>query len=607
MTQKMKFEGRVLVHRRVPIHLVVFAALLFSALCFTMVLVSAADSDLDPAFDGDGIVITDQGEFEQINDIAIQPDGKIVAAGHAGIFHGSTQEPLSMRVVRYNNDGSLDSTFGSGGIVTTSIGTYAKAWTVALQADGKILVAGRSGTVFQSDFTLVRYNPNGSLDNTFGNAGIVTTSFGAFAQIVDLAVQSDGKIVATGDAPGLGMSVSLTIFTVARYNTDGSLDATFDGDGVSQAVPSGFPLSPAIVPQAIAVQVDQKIAVAGVCLFDTTLKFCVSRYNADGLLDNTFDGDGLVVTEFDSSLGAFANAISVQPDGKLVTGGQNFPPAGGVIPALARYNTDGSLDNSFDGDGRVTTENSLQFEPEALALQSNGKMVIAGRSFPFFDSAVTVFRYDSDGSIDETFGNSGIVTTSVGTVHSAAAAVAVQADGRIVAGGYGNFTANEEAIFSDFALVRYGLAADNPPTVTITGGGWIDSPQGAFVPTPTSTGKASFGFVAKSHNNASAPTGSARFQFNAGGLNFHSTSYDSLVVSGNKSQLQGVGTIDGAGGYRFRLTCVDGDQPGGDGHDRFRIKIWSDSNTLIYDNQLNAPDGADPTTVLSGGSIRIHH
>ena len=255
----------------------------------------------------------------------------------------------------------------------------------------------------------------------------------------------------------------------------------------------------------------------------------------------------------------------------------------------------------------MTTENSLQFEPEALALQSDGKMVIAGRSFPFFDSAVTLFRYDSDGSIDETFGNSGIVTTSVGTVHSAAAAVAVQADGRIVAGGYGNFTANEEAIFSDFALVRYGLASNNPPTVTITGGGWIDSPQGAFVPTPSSTGKASFGFVSKHHNNAGVPTGSTKFQFNAGGLNFKSTSYDWLVVSGNKSQLQGTGTIDGTGSYRFMLTCLDGDQPGGDGHDRFRIKIWSESNTLIYDNQLNAPDGADPTTVLSGGSIRIHN
>ena len=159
------------------------------AILATTVMVSAADSDLDPGFDGDGIVTTDHGEFEQINDIAIQPDGKILAAGHSGIFHDTIQEPLSMMVARYNADGSLDATFGSGGIVTTEIGTYAKAWTIAIQADGKIVIAGRSGTIFQSDFTLVRYNPNGSLDTSFGTGGIVITSFGAFSQIEDVAIQ----------------------------------------------------------------------------------------------------------------------------------------------------------------------------------------------------------------------------------------------------------------------------------------------------------------------------------------------------------------------------------------------------------------------------------
>jgi len=436
VTHKDKFAPRTRAHRLISHYSTRLSPLVLVAILVTTVIVSAADSDLDPSFDGDGIVTTDHGEFEQINDLVIQPDGKIVAAGHSGIFQGATQEPLSMMVARYNADGSLDATFGSGGIVTTAIGTYAKAWAVAIQADSKIVIAGRSGTVFQSDFTLVRFTPNGSLDTSFGSGGIVITTFGAFSQIEDVTTQSDGKIVVTGDAPGVGTS---SMFTVARYNADGSLDTTFDGDGVSQAVPAGFPVSPGVVPQAIAIQADHKIAVAGFCVIDSSLKFCVSRYDSNGLLDNTFDSDGLVVTDFDSSFGGFANDLSIQPDDKIVAAGQSFGPSG-VVPALARYNPDGSLDISFDVDGRVTMPNSVQFEPAALALQSNGKMVIVGRDFLFFDSAMAAARFNSDGSIDETFGSGGIVTTSAGTGHSAATSVAIQMDGRIVTGGYGNFT-----------------------------------------------------------------------------------------------------------------------------------------------------------------------
>ena len=709
MAQKEKSAEHTCAHRLISHYSTFLAPLVIIAILATTVMVSAADSDLDPSFDGDGIVTTDHGEFEQFNDIAIQPDGKIVAAGHSGIFHGSTQEPLSMMIARYNADGSLDATFGSGGIVTTDIGTYAKAWTVAIQADGKILIGGRSGSIFEADFTLVRYNPNGSLDTSFGTGGIVITSFGAFSQIEDVAIQPDGKIVVTGDAPSFGTSTSLSIFTMARYNTDGSLDATFDGDGVSQAVPDGFPLSPAIVPQAMALQADQKIAVAGFCVIDSSLKFCVSRYNSNGLLDNTFDSDGLVMTDFDSSFGGFANDLSIQPDNKIVASGQSFSPSG-VIPALARYNPNGSLDTSFDSDGRVTMPNSVQFESTAFALQSNGKMVIVGRDFSLlFNSAIAVACFNSDGSMDETFGSGGILTTPVGTGSSAAFAVAIQTDGRIVAGGYSNFTAGLEAILSDFALVRYGEVVNHPPNVTITGpasgstfavntpvnftgtfsddpgdthtvewsfesitqpgkivvtvvptsgsadttytftesgvykvslkvtdnnflstttttvnglealvviydpdgkwvsgGGWFDSPQGAFVQMPVASGKASFGFISRYQSGSTLPIGSTRFQLNAGGLNFQSTSYEWLVISGNKAQYTGVGTINGSGSYRFILMTIDGDQPNGDGQDKIRLRIWSDTG-LIYDNQLNAPDNADPATVLGGGSIVIHH
>jgi probable HAF family extracellular repeat protein len=146
----------------------------------------------------------------------------------------------------------------------------------------------------------------------------------------------------------------------------------------------------------------------------------------------------------------------------------------------------------------------------------------------------------------------------------------------------------------------------NPNGGFVTGGGWIDSPVGAYVPNLSLTGKANFGFVSKYQNGASVPTGNTEFQFKAAGLNFKSTSYEWMVIAGKKAQYKGFGTINGQGSYRFMLTVIDGQQPGGDGQDKFRIRIWSDGSGLVYDNQLDAPDTDDPTTVLGGGSIVIH-
>jgi hypothetical protein len=147
----------------------------------------------------------------------------------------------------------------------------------------------------------------------------------------------------------------------------------------------------------------------------------------------------------------------------------------------------------------------------------------------------------------------------------------------------------------------------DPGAGWVTGGGWINSPEGAYVPDPMLTGKANFGFVSKYQNGASVPTGNTEFHFNAAGFKFKSTSYEWLVVAGARAQYKGVGTVNGAGSYRFMLTAIDGQSPGGGGQDKFRIRIWSDGSGLVYDNQLSAPDSDDPTTVLGGGSIVIHH
>jgi uncharacterized delta-60 repeat protein len=689
-------------------HSLLALSLALSSFLLTTVLVAAADSDLDPTFDGDGIVTTDHNEFEQINDIVIQPDGKIVAVGHSGIFRESIREPLTMMVARYNSDGSLDQTFGNGGIVTNGFGTFSRAVAVALQTDGKIVVGGRGGSPNQASFLMLRFNADGSLDFTFGVGGVVLTSIGDFSQILDLAIQSDGKIVAAGEA-----QFGIFIPTLARYNTDGSLDATFDGDGVAQITPPGFPNVTAPFLGGIALQPDQKIVAAGTCPMDQTIKFCVARYNPDSSLDVTFGGDGIVVTEFEPGGGGVAEGASIQPDGKIVSAGLSFA-AGQNQTVLARYNPDGSLDTSFDGDGKVTIPNSVQFRIENLALQPNGQIVTVGDGFGF-NQFMTMARHNSDGSIDLSFGNGGIVTTSAGTGNSGARAVAIQTDGRIVVGGFTNNSfgdaGNDFTVLSDFALVRYGEpAANRAPVVTMTGppsgsvfavntpvnftgfftddtndlhsvfwrliaapqpgpavvpvsqatpgpfttthtftepgvykvtlivldseflsgitttvngveafvviydpnggsvlgGGWIDSPAGALVAQPSVTGRANFAFVAKYQNGANVPTGNAQFQFNAGDLRFQGTAYEWLVVSGRFALCRGTGTINGRGNYRFMLTSVDGDQPNGGGQDKLRIRIWSDSDGLIYDNQLNAPEFDAPTAALGGGSISIH-
>jgi hypothetical protein len=142
----------------------------------------------------------------------------------------------------------------------------------------------------------------------------------------------------------------------------------------------------------------------------------------------------------------------------------------------------------------------------------------------------------------------------------------------------------------------------------VTGGGWINSPAGAYRALPQVTGKANFGFESKYKKNVTVPTGETEFQFSVANMNFHSDSYEWLVVSGAKAQYKGVGTINGTGNYGFILTAIDGQINGGGGTDKFRIKIWNKNNadTIVYDNMLGDPDTSDPKTVIGGGSIMIH-
>ena len=142
----------------------------------------------------------------------------------------------------------------------------------------------------------------------------------------------------------------------------------------------------------------------------------------------------------------------------------------------------------------------------------------------------------------------------------------------------------------------------------VTGGGWIDSPGGAYTPDPSLTGKANFGFVSKYKKGATEPTGETEFQFQVADLNFHSDSYEWLVVAGAKAMYKGVGTINGAGNFGFMISAIDEALTPSTDVDLFRIKIWDkgDGDAVVYDNQMGADEGDAPTTAIGAGAIVIH-
>src|SRR6185295_3344879 len=317
-------------------------------------------------------------------------------------------------LARYNPDGSLDAGFSGDGKQMTRFGVVDQANGVALQSDGKIIAVGGSGVTRPSDFGLARYNPNGSLDTSFSGDGRQTTPFGPFDdQAFGVALQSDGKSVAVGEVGG--------DFGLARHNPDGSLDASFSGDGRQTTDFGGFDRA-----TGVAVQGDGKIVAAGFAAGDD---FALARYNPNGTLDTSFSGDGKQTTDFGGV--DFAAGVALQGDGKIVAVGQGT--AGGDF-ALARYNPNGSLDASFSGDGRQTTDFGNCDFAAGVALQGDGKLVAVGQGTAGGDFALA--RYNPNGSLDTSFSGDGRQTTDfVFGATDGARGVALQGDGKIVAVG----------------------------------------------------------------------------------------------------------------------------------------------------------------------------
>ena len=297
-------------------------------------------------------------------------------------------------LVRYNTNGSLDTTFNTNGKVTTAVGSGIDAgYSVTIQSDGKILVAGYSSNGTNNDFALVRYNSDGSLDTIFDTDGKVITAVGSSDDFGrNVTVQSDGKILIAGISTNGNQD-----FALVRYNTNGSLDTTFDTDGiVTTAAGAGYDDG-----YSVTVQSDGKILVAGVSYNGTSNDFALVRYNTDGSLDTTFDTDGIVTTVVGTN--AQGRSVTVQSDGKILVAGLSNNGTNTDF-ALVRYNTNGSLDTTFDTDGIVTTAAGAGYDDGySVTVQSDGKILVAGLSNNGTNDDFALVRYNSNGSLDAAF------------------------------------------------------------------------------------------------------------------------------------------------------------------------------------------------------------
>jgi uncharacterized delta-60 repeat protein len=416
----------------------------------------AAAGDLDPTFGSAGTVMTDINRSTDIAQaVAVQADGKFIVVGQTYKHNDFSGEDFV--VTRYNTDGTLDNTFGSGGRVRTDFpGLAAVPSSVVIQPDGKIVVAGGAFPLFTflGNFELVRYNPNGSLDRSFGNGGIVTTTFpeGSYASAV--ALQPDGKIIAAGTVFVdfiIGES-SNTDFALARYNSDGNLDATFGNGGQVSTDFVGLEDD----ALSVLIQPDGKIVAVGSANKPATYyDFAAVRYLSNGTIDTTFGVAGKVSTDFGDQNFDRARSAALQPDGKIVAAGFAISQNGGVQNfAVARYTSNGVLDTTFSGDGKnqIDFGDCCQSANEVL-LQSDGKIVTVGYAdTEDSDSDFLLARLNPRGSLDASFGVGGKVRTSFGDLNGGANGAALQADGKIVAVGFQATFSNQ---WANFALARY--------------------------------------------------------------------------------------------------------------------------------------------------------
>lgn len=413
---------------------------------------------LDPTFGSGGQVMTSFTNYDdEARAVVAQSDGKIVIAGVTTAANSKTSSDFL--VARYNADGSVDTSFGSGGHTATDFkGLPDRANAVALQPNtgGKILVAGYATmSNGYADFALARYNANGTLDTTFGNKGKVTTAFSGNSRIQSMVVDGSGRILVAGVSSGGISSGSLTL---ARYTANGALDTTFGSSGkvITTLQVQGDQMQ-------MALQTDGRIVVASSQSGPTTgsTQFVTARFNSNGTLDTTFGTGGVVTTHVGSDDNS--GGVTIDGSGRiLVAGWETGLDPDGVQrngEYLLRYNPNGTLDAGFGTAGVVYLVNPsglFDVRVAGVAVQADGQIVTGG----VFDdpagqySQISALRVSTTGSLDSGYGTGGWASTPVG-VYGPARALALEPDGRLVLAGDAQTANTVNNHPTDVALVRF--------------------------------------------------------------------------------------------------------------------------------------------------------
>jgi uncharacterized delta-60 repeat protein len=367
---------------------------------------------LDPTFGTAGRVMTTFVPYmvdPPGNDIVVQPDGKIVVVG-SGLNESILLGACMM--ARYNPDGSLDTTFDGDGKAFPAFGVIREICSsVALQPDGKIVASWITfrnlGDAFDTDVVTARFNTDGSLDATFGTGGRTITDVAGFNRINDVAVLPNGKIAAVGNS-------TTTSPYVLVYTSNGFLDTGFDGDGIRSITATDL--------MAVDGQADGKVVVTG-----NNTTFTTWRFNADGTPDTTFNGGGVISVPVGTGNATPAEML-VKPDGKILMVGTANGGTNNDI-TLVQLNSNGTPDLTFSDDGKVTTDTGAVENGVDVAVQADGKIVALGSNIFIWEVA----RYHPNGAIDKTFDGDGVTTATTNT--TVPSAVALQPDGKIVATG----------------------------------------------------------------------------------------------------------------------------------------------------------------------------
>ena len=386
--------------------------------------VGAAPGDLDTTFSTDGKVTTDIGTTDAGRAVAIQADGKIVVAGFAQISGN-----YEFAVVRYGTDGTLDSSFSSDGIATVDVSSGQDfAYALAIQTDGMIVVGGATGVGgANTEFGLIRLTSSGILDTGFSADGKIEFGVGVGDDVLTgLAIASDGDIVAVG----YGSNGSNFDFAVARLTSAGVLDTAFDTDGkVLVAIGAG-----ADYGHAVSIASDGDIVVAGVAHNGTDDDVAVVRLTSAGALDTAFDSDGKLTVAIGSG-NDLGRAVAIATDGDILVAGTSHNGTNEDM-AVVRLTSAGALDTAFDSDGKATVAvGSGDDEARGIALLADGGIVIAGESSNGSNDDVAVARLTAAGALDTAFSTDGKVTVAVGSGVDVGYAVAISSNSQVVVAG----------------------------------------------------------------------------------------------------------------------------------------------------------------------------